>query len=212
MTKRFYIGDVGPSEAKDQNRCLVVRLVWCLVLLGICIIHMRTTSPSILCGGDSTPAPMTCFPLTNPRKCCPAPHGPGCAFAEGGVLPTRRVGRAAIRIERRAAKQNKRPLQQAQRIVRLPGWCRGQTCAHVHSSQPGSTKLGDERSQTHTEPASFGYGVSSCLPLFVPGCFCAQRRVTLDMRTPFWVLVLAEALLNPHASVVPRPGPLPGES
>jgi hypothetical protein len=48
-------------------------------------------------------------------------HGPGCAFAEGRVLPTRRVGEASIRLERRAAKQNERPLQQAQRIVRLPG-------------------------------------------------------------------------------------------
>jgi hypothetical protein len=43
------------------------------------------------CRGDFTP--MTCFP---------APHGPGCAFAAGRVLPTRRVGEAVIRLERRA--------------------------------------------------------------------------------------------------------------
>jgi hypothetical protein len=60
---------------------------------------LRVT-PSTQCRGDSTPAPMTCFPLKTPRKCFPAPHGPGCAFAEGRVLPTRRVGGAAIGPER----------------------------------------------------------------------------------------------------------------
>ena len=33
--------------------------------------HPLHTSPSSLFRGDSTPAPMTCFPLTNPRTCCP---------------------------------------------------------------------------------------------------------------------------------------------
>jgi hypothetical protein len=90
------------------------------------------TSPSILSRGDSTPAPMTCFPLTSPRICCPAPHEPGCAFAEGRVLPTHRAGEAAIRLERRAAKQNERPLQQAQTIVLLPGAAAKPAHSHTH--------------------------------------------------------------------------------
>ena len=96
--------------------------------------HPLHTSPSILFRGDSNPAPMACFPHTNPRTCRPAPHGPGCAFAEGRVLPTRRVGEAAIRLERRAAKQNERPLQQAQGIVRLPGAAAAPAHTHTHAT------------------------------------------------------------------------------
>ena len=52
---------------------------------------------------------------------------------------------------------------------------RPHTCAHVRSSHPGSAKL-DERPQTHTDPTSFGDGVSSCLPLFVPCGWPLFRR------------------------------------
>ena len=80
------------------------------------------------------PRPMARLPLATPRACCPAPHRPGCTFAARSVLPTRRVGEAASRPERRAAEQNKRPLQQAQRVVRLPGAaCRGHICAHANA-------------------------------------------------------------------------------
>ena len=93
--------------------------------------HPLHTPPNIQFRGDSTPAPMACFPLKSPRTCCSAPHGPGCAFDAGRVLPTRRVGEAAIRLERRAAKQNERPFQQVQGVVRLPG--AAATPAHTYT-------------------------------------------------------------------------------
>jgi hypothetical protein len=88
-----------------------------------------------------------------------------------------------LRLGPNGERQNERPLQQAHKIVRLPGAARvrGHTCADVHSSHPALTDP-DERPQTHTEPASFGNGVSFCLPLFVPGCFCAQQRITFDWK------------------------------
>ena len=142
--------------------------------------HPLHTSPRIQCRGDSTPAPMTCFPLTNPRTCCPAPHGPGCAFAEGRVLPTRRVGEAAIRPERRAAKQNERPLQQAQGTVRLPGVAATPAHTHTHATPARQSWMSARRYLS--TPL-----LEMAIPLVFPGrCACTRvylcsTAVTLDL-------------------------------
>ena len=47
-------------------------------------------------------------------------------------LQTRHLGGAMIRLEQRAAKQNERPLQQAQRIVRLPGAAATPAYSYTH--------------------------------------------------------------------------------
>ena len=140
--------------------------------------HPLHTSPSTQCRGDSNPAPMTCFPLNNLahvalRLTGLVAHSPRAEYYQQAVLERLRSGSNGERLSRTSVLYNK--LQNS-----ATAWCRGHTCALVHSSHPGSTKL-VERPQTHTEPASFGDGVSSCLPFFVPGCFCAQRSVTLDL-------------------------------
>ena len=131
--------------------------------------HPLPMSPRILCRGDSTPAPMTCFPLIGPHTCCPAPHGPGCAFAEGRVLPTRRVGEAAIRLERRAAKQNERPSQQAQRIVRLPGAAATPAHSYTHPTPARQSWLSARR-HIQSPPLSEVAFPRVCRSLY-PGAF-----------------------------------------
>ena len=130
---------------------------------------LHDTSPRILCRGDSTPAPMTCFPLIYPRRYCPAPREPGCAFAEGRVLPTRHVGDAAIRLERRAAKQNERPLQQAQRIVRQPGAAATPEHSYTHPT-PARQSWMSARRHTQSPPLSEMAFPLVCRSLY-PGAF-----------------------------------------
>ena len=105
----------------------------------------------------------------NPRTCCPAPHGPGCAFAEGRVLPKRRVGEAWIRLERRAAKQNERTLQQAQRIVRLPGAAATPAHTYTHAT-PARQSWMSARRHIQSSPLSEMAFPLACRSLY-PGAF-----------------------------------------
>jgi hypothetical protein len=76
------------------------------------------------------------------RGGCPTPHGPGCAFAEGRILPTRRVGEAAIRLGERLSR---RPLQQARRIVRLPGAAATPARSYTHATPARQSRMSARR-------------------------------------------------------------------
>ena len=83
--KPFILLFSGPSFIPASYLCFYLTRALLAPALTHGDTHPLYTSPSIQCRGGSIPAPMTCFPLTNPCTCYPAPHGPGCAFFEGRV-------------------------------------------------------------------------------------------------------------------------------
>jgi hypothetical protein len=123
------------------------------------------------------PRPHDLFSSYKSRTCCPAPHGPGCAFAEDRALPTRRVGEAAIKPERRAAKQNERPLQQAQIVVRLPGAAATPAHTYTHAT-PARQSWMSARRHKQSPPLSEMAFPLVCRSLY-PGVFVPNnQRVT----------------------------------
>ena len=161
----------------------------------------------------------SCKPLMNPRKCYPVPHGPGFTFAAGRVLSTRRVGEAEIRPEWRAAKQNERPLQQAQGAVLLSDAAAKPAYTHTYATSARQSWISARRRTLSTpllemassqvksyspwvQKAGAGPKSITSAVLFSAGDVCVSRPGFCDLRRVGWVIAALSFSFHPLIGTV----------